>query len=138
MDALRIETMSMAPRRAGQQRDERAIEVAGQFESIFVRTLVSSLRQTSSIAGGSMFGEGPGTDTYSDWFDQNLAEQIGKTSEIGIATQLKRDFARAHAMSADASLDDATLKARTAAKAAATKASSFPDSKIPGGTDAAP
>lgn len=72
---------------------QHAEQVAGQFEAVFVRTMVGSLRQTSSIGGdGGMFGAGPGADTYADWFDQNLADQIARTSHIGIREQLLTDF----------------------------------------------
>jgi hypothetical protein len=65
MSQLRIETMSLNPTPAEKER-QHAEKVAGQFEDIFVRTMVSSLRQSSSIGGegGGMFGSGPGADTY--------------------------------------------------------------------------
>ncbi len=63
----------------------RAEKTAAQFEQIFVRTMVQSLRATSSLGeGGGMFGDGPGADTFGDWFDANLTEQISRTSRIGI------------------------------------------------------
>ena len=66
--------------RAGRKNAQKA---ADDFEQMFVRTLVGSLRATSKLGDdGGMFGSGPGTDTYGDWFDQNLAEQIGK-AQIG-------------------------------------------------------
>ena len=102
-----------------------AAKVAAQFESVFVRTLVSSLRQTSAIgSGGGMFGGGPGADVYGDWFDQNLAEQIGRSGDVGIARTLMQDFERAgaidpaaadeHARHAKAAADRAALTAMTA------------------------
>ncbi len=115
MDALRLETMSMRPVDGPTKERQRAAAVAGQFESVFVRTLVSSLRQTAAIGGGGMFGDGPGADTYGDWFDQNLAEQIGRSGHIGIAEALMADFARAGAIDR---VDDAAAGARTAAAAA--------------------
>lgn len=93
MGPISIETMSMRP--AGSRADkaqQRAEQVAAQFEAVFVRTMVGSLRQTSSIGGEGMFGSGPGADTYADWFDQNLADQISKSSRIGIKEQLLADF----------------------------------------------
>lgn len=99
MDPRRINAMSMKPVAPAQKERQRAEKVAGQFESVFVRTLVSSLRQTASVGSEGIFGEGPGADTYSDWFDQNLAEQISHSGHIGIADQLMRDFTRYGAIS---------------------------------------
>jgi Rod binding domain-containing protein len=93
MGPITIETMSMRPPgSAADKRQEKAEQVAGQFEAVFVRTLVGSLRQTSSIGGEGMFGSGPGADTYADWFDENLATQISQSSRIGIKEQLLADF----------------------------------------------
>lgn len=72
----------------------RAEATAGQFEQLFVRSMVSSLRATSSIDGGGMFGSGPGADTFGDWFDDNLANQVCHTSDIGIKDQLLKDLER--------------------------------------------
>jgi Rod binding domain-containing protein len=91
-----LESMSLrpAPEAAAKHR-QRAEQVAAQFETVFVRTLVGSLRQTASIGGaGGMFGSGPGADTYADWFDQNLAEQVATSSRLGIREQLLADFER--------------------------------------------
>jgi Rod binding domain-containing protein len=41
-----------------------------------------------------MFGSGPGSGTFGDWFDQNLAEQIARSSKVGIAQQLLVDLER--------------------------------------------
>lgn len=93
MGPLAIETMSMrGAGSAADKRQEKAEKVATQFEAVFVRTMVGSLRQTSSVGGESMFGSGPGADTYADWFDQNLADQIAGSSRIGIKEQLLADF----------------------------------------------
>ena len=120
MNPLALETMSMRPAAdpAAKER-QRAEQVADQFEELFVRTMVGSLRQTSSIGGdgGGMFGDGPGADTYADWFDQNLAHQITKSSRIGIKQQLMADFERTGEVAAPASrVDEATRKLRAAAE----------------------
>jgi Rod binding domain-containing protein len=75
---------------------QKAERTAGEFEQLFVRTMVGSLRSTASLGGeeGGMFGSGPGADTFADWFDQNLAEQIATTSEVGIKKQLLGDLER--------------------------------------------
>ena len=132
MDTLRLETMSM--RKDGVSKEhERAAKVAEQFESVFVRTLVSSLRQTAMIGdGGGMFGGGPGADTYGDWFDQNLAEQIGRTGHVGIAESLMADFKRAGALGKDA---ETHAREATAAADHTALTTLRASSRIAGGTD---
>jgi len=121
MGPIAIETMSMRPA-AGpvDKRQAKAEKVAAQFEAVFVRTMVSSLRQTSSIGGEGMFGGGPGADTYADWFDQNLAEQISKTSHVGIKEQLLADFEHngevAHRRKKLEAIADKAMQAVTAAR----------------------
>ena len=95
MDSLAIETMSMHKGPPVDKERQRAENTAAQFEQMFVRTLVGSLRQTATLGGeGGMFGSGPGADTFADWFDQNLAEQVSRTADVGIADQLVHDLER--------------------------------------------
>lgn len=94
MDALRLETMSLTPTDAAGDRRRHALDVAGQFEAVFVRTLVQSMRQTATVGGGGMFGEGPGAGTYADWFDQNVATELGRGGGIGIAATVLADMQR--------------------------------------------
>jgi Rod binding domain-containing protein len=96
--------------------------------------MVASLRQTSSFGDGEgMFGSGPGAATYTDWFDQNLAEQVMKSSDIGIRSSLLRDFERSGAVSPQAT-DAAVEAARTAAAAADRRR--LPPTTAAGGIDA--
>lgn len=94
MDPLRFEVKRYAT--PEQRTRAKAQDAADQFEQMFVRTLVGSLRSTASLGGdeGGMFGKGPGSQTYGDWFDQNLAEQIGRDSDVGIASSVMRDWER--------------------------------------------
>lgn len=81
--------------RATKQR-EKALEVAQQFEEVFVRSLVSTMRQSSSLGGeeSGLFGAGPGADTYSDWFDQHMSDNLMRDGGIGITDVLMREFER--------------------------------------------
>jgi Rod binding domain-containing protein len=124
MDTLRLETMTLGQsgetQRAAKARKEED-RVAGQFEALFVRSMVASLRQSSSMGGeGGMFGSGPGADTYADWFDDNLASQMSKSGGVGIKEALLRDFERVRKSEAAASAP----AAEPAAKGAPAK--SFP------------
>lgn len=95
-NALALQTATVHPKSAQEKARKHAGEVAQQFETIFVQSLVGSLRRTGSVGGddGGMFGSGPGSDTYSDWFDQNLADKVSATGHLGIKEQLMRDFER--------------------------------------------
>ena len=97
MNLGELNALKMNPLDANGKERAKAVQTASQFEQMFVRTMVSSLRATAAVGGDStMFGSGPGSDTFADWFDQNLAEQIGKESEIGIASALLADLERNH------------------------------------------
>ncbi len=73
----------------------KAEQTAAQFEALLVRQLVGSLRQSSSIGeGGGMFSGGLGSDTYTDWFDQHMADQIGSSGNLGIKEEILRDLER--------------------------------------------
>ena len=96
MDTLRLETMSQTPKNAAEKSREKAEKVADQFEAVFVKTFVSSMRQTASLGGeeGGMFGEGPGAGTYASWFDDNVSGELARTGGIGIAKSLLKEMQR--------------------------------------------
>ncbi|MCC7396807.1 MAG: rod-binding protein [Planctomycetes bacterium] len=101
-DAARISQLTLHPQSAPAKQRQEAQQVADQFETIFVQSLVSSLRKTSTVGEGGMFGSDPGADTYGDWFDQNLAEQISESGHVGIAGAIMRDLERDGAIDAEA------------------------------------
>lgn len=96
---LKLNTMSQNPRPDKER--VKAEKTAGQFEQMFVRTMVSSLRETASFGDEGMFGKGPGSDTFADWFDQHLAEQVSSSNNVGIAKQLLVDLERHGEIPAD-------------------------------------
>ncbi|MBM3973684.1 MAG: hypothetical protein FJ301_06240 [Planctomycetes bacterium] len=124
MDVARINRMTNGPQ-ADPER-ARAEKTAAQFEQIFIRSMVSTLRSSASIGGdgGGMFGDGPGADTFADWFDQNLSERISRTSKIGIKDKLLADLERHGQIPKD--LD---IKAQAARKAAETASLRATDAK---------
>jgi len=75
-----------------------AQDVALKFEALFTRTMVQGLRQGTKIGGegGGLFGDGPGADTYADWFDDHLSASLGKDGHLGVAHVLMREFERWH------------------------------------------
>lgn len=117
-DPTRFETMRTRPLTPADER-KNAQKAADDFEQMFVRTLVGSLRATSKIGDeGGMFGSGPGTDTYGDWFDQNLAEQVGKGGKVGIAESIMRDWERHEQIPIDQQAGTARLAADRAFRTA--------------------
>ena len=95
MDPLAVHKMSLKPQTAAQQDRAKAEKVANQFEAVFVKTLVGALRQTSSFGGeGGMFGSGPGSDTFTGWFDQNVADHLAETGGLGVASAVLSDMER--------------------------------------------
>ena len=83
------------PRRALQARS-RGLEVAGTFEQVFVQQMVEGLRRTGDPTGtgDGPFGDGPGSDTYTMWFDRLLGERIAGTGELDIAGTVVRELER--------------------------------------------
>lgn len=99
MSPLRIGLSDKAvlhPATAVEDKRASALQLAHQFEELFVQQMVGSLRQAAQIGGeeSGMFGSGPGSDTYAQWFDQNLSQQVARGSNLGIADLLMRDFER--------------------------------------------
>ncbi len=66
-----------------------AEKVASQFEAIFIQQIVSKMREGTDYLGESeMFGSGPGSDTYSEWFDTFMSEHISGSGRVGVADAL--------------------------------------------------
>lgn len=89
-DSLRALTLGPAK--------DRHAEIAGaaqQFEQIFAQMLISNMRQTASFGGGEgLFGDGPGADTYTQWFDTLMSEHLGGAGGIGLRKKLIEEWDR--------------------------------------------
>ena len=98
MDPRALDRLRLHPVDPAVAARQQAQQVAQQFEEVFVRSMVGTLRQSAQLGddGGGMFGSGPGADTYGDWFDQHLAHQVSSTGKVGVATVLMREFERWH------------------------------------------
>jgi Rod binding domain-containing protein len=88
---------TLHPHSADDKTRQDAQQVATQFEELFVGMMVQDLRKTAQFGGDEdgLFGSGPGADTYADWFDQNLAQDISKNGRVGITDVLMKEFERA-------------------------------------------
>lgn len=71
------------------------VETAREFESLLVQQMISGMRETASVLGeGGMFGDGPGSDTYAEWFDTKLANNVTSNAGIGVVDVVLADIAR--------------------------------------------
>ena len=72
-----------------------ALDTARQFEQIFIQQMLEGMRKSTNIPGGDgMFGDGPGNDTYAQWFDNHMSEHLSKNGNMGIADTLMSEFER--------------------------------------------
>lgn len=69
---------------------ERLKEVAKQFEAVFLRQIIGSMRQAS--LGDDIFGSSA-TDQFRDMQDGKVADAMAEKGAIGIADLLVRQFA---------------------------------------------
>jgi flagellar protein FlgJ len=71
-------------------------EVAQKFEAIFVQQFVAAMRSSAEGLGEGMFGKESGNDTYTQWFDQFMAEHITRHEGLGLAKVIEQDMGRHH------------------------------------------
>lgn len=77
--------------RAGDDSPETLRAVAKQFESLFARMLIKSMRETS-FGDGLMDSEQ--SEFYRDMFDQQLAVELSEGKGLGLADMLVRQLAQ--------------------------------------------
>jgi len=71
------------------------VATAHDFETLLVQQMVAGMRNTADLMGeGGMFGDGPGAETYGEWFDKQLASQVTASSEMGVVDAVMADLAR--------------------------------------------
>lgn len=56
-------------------------EAAEKFEALLATMLVKEIRKGM---GQGIFGEGPGSDIYSGWFDQHVGETLAKDGGLDL------------------------------------------------------
>lgn len=66
-------------------------EVAGQFEALFIETMLSSMREAS--LGDPLFGNSNQHEMYESMLDQQLAVEMASGRGIGLADMLVRQLA---------------------------------------------
>ena len=78
--------------RAGAERNDPAVlrEVAGQFEALFIETMLKNMREAS--LGDSLLGDSNQRDMYESMLDQQLALEMSSGKGIGLADMLVRQL----------------------------------------------
>ena len=84
-------TQYSALRVGAQNNDPAALrDVAGQFEALFLQSMLKSMRDAS--IGDPLFGDSNAHDLYEDMLDQQLAMEMSSGKGIGLAEMLVRQL----------------------------------------------
>lgn len=84
-------TQYAALRRAAEANDRDALrQVAGQFEALFLESLLKNMR--AAPAGDSPFGDSDAHDMYRGLLDQQLALEMARGRGMGLAEMLVRQL----------------------------------------------
>jgi flagellar protein FlgJ len=82
----------VALKRGANTADPKALrEVARQFESVFAKMMLTSMRQASSSVGDSLFGSDQ-AEFYQGMFDDQLSLELTKGKGLGLADMLVRQL----------------------------------------------
>ncbi len=83
-------------RLAAEKNDPAALrEVAGQFEALFIQTMLKNMREAS--LGDPLFGDSDQHELYQGMMDQQLALEMASGKGIGLAEMLVRQLGGAEA-----------------------------------------
>lgn len=138
-DLLKVSEAKLDPA----MRRAKAAETANEFEQIFVRQMVSVMRESAKVDGeeGGMFGSESGSDTYGDWFDEHIAKTVGEGGQLGIAKTLMRDYDHTESLAqleaaraAKSPKPDATVRSLDSVRSEELRARRLPTS-VEGGLD---
>jgi len=114
IDGVSIKTGALADPKASELEQLKA--AAKQFEAIFTRQIMKSMRDTK-LAEDDLFGS-DATDQFREMQDSNLAGQLADKGAIGIADLLVKQFQARVANPAPAAGVPATGTGATAGDAA--------------------
>src|SRR5262245_38332750 len=100
-----------ALKRGGNASDPNTLrQVARQFESVFAKMMLTSMRQASSSVGDSLFGSDQ-TQFYQGMFDDQLSLELTKGRGLGLADLLVRQLQHMTGGTATDAKGDATKPA---------------------------
>lgn len=103
MNTVHDVVSALEPKLTPEKRRAQAASTALEFEQIFVRSMVSTMRESAKVdlEEGGMFGSDAGSDTYGDWFDEHVATTVSENGRLGIASSLMREYDRTQALAKD-------------------------------------
>ncbi|MEJ0039116.1 MAG: flagellar assembly peptidoglycan hydrolase FlgJ [Gammaproteobacteria bacterium] len=108
--------LSALKREAQTQSPEAVRKVAQQFESVFAKMVLSSMRQASSSFGDQLFGSDQ-QQFYQGMFDDQLSVELTKGKGLGLADMLVQQLTRSGLVKGgDAAKGDASGAADAAGK----------------------
>ncbi len=87
LDFSRLEKIKST---AKNQHDKAVRQVAEQFESLFLKQIISTMRKASF--GGGLGEDSFATDHYKDMYDNQIATLLAKRGGIGLADRLTRQL----------------------------------------------
>lgn len=90
LNAINASDLGALRREARGQGEQAIKQVAQQFESLFVQTMLKSMR-AASIGDGGMFSNGA-TKQYRQLFDQQMAMQVSQGEGMGLASMVERQI----------------------------------------------
>ena len=95
MTAAITDFTQFAELRLGANNDDPAVlrEVAGQFEALFLQTMLKTMREAS--LGDPIMGDSNGLDMFQSMLDQQLAVEMSSGEGIGLADLLVRQLGSA-------------------------------------------
>jgi Rod binding domain-containing protein len=71
---------------------DQAQKAAGDFEGLFLRTIIKKFRESASTSGDGLFGDGPGSHIKESFFDDFMSEHIAANGGVGLAERLVEDW----------------------------------------------
>lgn len=102
-------------RRSAENNDPEVLrEVAGQFEALFVQTMLKSMRDTS--LADPIFGQSEQHEMYQDMLDKQYALEMSSGKGIGLADMLVRQLGGSHSAQKTSEVNGMALARHTAAR----------------------
>jgi len=89
-DYLPIDSDGLNVKDAEYLKEEKLKSAAADFEAIFIRQFMKSMR-TSMLSEG-MYGDGSSGEIYADMMDNAVAEQLSKKGVLGISDVIYRQL----------------------------------------------
>lgn len=72
-----------------------ARKAAGDFEGLFLRTIIKSFRKSADANGEGLFGQSAGAGIKENWFDDFMSGHIAQAGGVGLADRLVEDWGEA-------------------------------------------